>query len=87
MSNYYLEEGSFLKIDAITLGYTLDIKRWTKYVDSLRVFATCGNVATFTGYTGLDPEVNITGYDGGIDNYTSAYPMSRTWTLGVQLKF
>lgn len=87
MSNYYLEEGSFLKIDAITLGYTLDIKRWTKYVDSLRVFATCGNVATFTGYTGLDPEVNITGYDGGIDYYTSAYPMTRTWTLGVQLKF
>ena len=87
MSNYYLEEGSFLKIDAITLGYTLDIRRWTKYVDSLRVFATCGNVATFTGYTGLDPEVNITGYDGGIDYYTRAYPMTRTWTLGVQLKF
>lgn len=87
MSNYYLEEGSFLKIDAITLGYTLDIKRWTKYVNSLRVFATCGDVATFTGYTGLDPEVNITGYDGGIDYYTRAYPMTRTWTLGVQLKF
>lgn len=87
MSNYYLEEGSFLKIDAITLGYKLNLSKWTEYVESLRVFATCGNVATFTGYTGLDPEVNITGYDGGIDDYTKAYPMSRTWTLGVQIKF
>ena len=87
MSDYYLEEGSFLKIDAITLGYRLDISRWTKYVDYLRIYATCGNVATFTGYTGLDPEVNIIGYDGGVDDYTKAYPMTRTWTLGVQLKF
>lgn len=38
-------------------------------------------------YTGLDPEIDIVGYDGGIDNYQNAYPMTRTFTFGVQLKF
>ena len=87
MTDYYLEDGSFLKIDAITLGYLLPLRKYTRFVDSLKLYATCGNVATITGYTGLDPEVDIIGYDGGIDNWQNAYPLTRTWTFGVQLKF
>lgn len=87
MTDYYLEDGSFLKIDAVTLGYTLPLRKYTSFVESLRVYATCGNVATITGYTGPDPEVDIIGYDGGIDNWQNAYPLNRTWMLGIQLKF
>ncbi len=87
MSDYYLEDGSFWKIDAITLGYTLPLKKYIKYVDRLRVYGTVGNVCTFTKYEGRDPEVGITGYDGGIDDYTKAYPLVRTYTLGIQLNF
>ena len=88
MSNYYLEDGSFLKIDAVTVGYLFPLRSHTKdFVESLRLYFTAGNLATITGYTGLDPEIDIVGYDGGIDNYQNAYPMTRTFTFGVQLKF
>ena len=88
MSNYYLEEGSFLKIDAITLGYNMSLGRYTKdIVKKIRVYASIANPFIITAYKGLDPEVNITGYDGGIDNYASAYPNFRTYSLGLQLNF
>lgn len=88
MCNYYLEEGSFLKIDAITLGYNMSLRRYTKdIVKKIRVYASIANPFIITAYKGLDPEVNITGYDGGIDNYASAYPNFRTYSLGLQLNF
>lgn len=88
MSNYYLEDGSFLKIDALTLGYDLDLSKYTdNYLQDIRLYFTVGNLFTFTRYTGLDPEIDIIGYEGGIDDYSKAYPMSRTFCLGLQLKF
>lgn len=85
--DYYLQDGSFLKIDAITLGYTLPLRKYTKYVNQLRVYGTVHNVATITGYTGINPEVNVSGWDGGIDWFTGLYPQVRTYTLGIQVSF
>lgn len=87
--DYYLEDATFLKIDAITLGYTLPMKKYTNgLVDKIRIYGTVGNVCTITGYSGMNPETNITGWDGGDEKFWSGfYPVTRTWTLGMQFNF
>ncbi len=87
--DYYLEDGTFLKIDAITLGYTLPMKKYTNnLVDRIRVYGTVGNVACITGYSGMNPEVDITGWAGGTEKFWSDfYPVVRTYTFGLQLNF
>lgn len=88
--DYYLEDGTFLKIDAITLGYTLPMKKYTRnLVDRIRIYGTVGNVCTITGYSGMNPEVNITGWDKGTEKFwdRNLYPVVRTWTLGMQFNF
>lgn len=87
LCDYFLEDGSFLKIDAITLGYTLALSKYTKWVERLRVYGTVGNVATITGYSGYNPEVNITGWEGGVDKVWNCDPIVRTYTLGIQVTF
>lgn len=78
MSDYYVEDGSFFKIDNITLGYSFP-DNFINNMD-MRVFGTVNNVATFTDYSGLDPEVF-----GGIDN--NFYPRPRIWSFGVNVNF
>jgi TonB-linked SusC/RagA family outer membrane protein len=80
ISDIYLENGSFLKMDNITLGYTLDrpIKKFAS--NSIRLWAGMQNVFTLTNYSGLDPEVF-----NGIDN--TIYPRPRTFLLGANIKF
>lgn len=88
--DYYLEDGTFLKIDAITLGYTLPMKKYTRnLVERIRIYGTVGNVCTITGYSGMNPEVNITGWDKGTEKFWDGnlYPVVRTWTLGMQFNF
>ena len=87
--DYFLEDGTFLKIDAITLGYTLPMKKYTNnLIDRIRIYGTVGNVCTITGYSGMNPEVDITGWDKGTEKYWSDfYPVVRTWTLGMQFNF
>lgn len=87
LCDYYLEDGTFLKIDAITLGYTLPFRKYTKYIDRLRVYGTVGNVCTLTSYSGINPEVKIDGWDRGTEKFWEMYPQVRTYTLGVQLSF
>ena len=88
LCDYYLEDGSFLKIDAITLGYSLNLKKYTNnLVDRLRVYGTVGNVCTITGYSGMNPEVDITSWDQGTERFDGIYPMVRTYTLGIQVTF
>ena len=88
LCDYYLENGSFLKIDAITLGYTLDLKKYTNnWVDRVRVYGTVGNVCTISGYSGMNPEVDITSWDQGTERFESLYPLVRTYTLGLQVSF
>ncbi len=83
-SDYYLEDGSYLKLDNLTIGYTLKLKE-NKYIDHLRVYLTGQNLFTITSYSGQDPEVNTTGvWDAGID-YPNFYPTVATVMLGVNL--
>lgn len=89
--DYYLEDGTFLKIDAITLGYTLNMRKYTNnMVDRIRIYGTVGNVYTFTGYSGMNPEVNISSWDQGTEKFWDTdyfYPQVRTYTLGLQFNF
>lgn len=94
LSNYWLEDGTFLKIDAIVLGYNLNLKKYNKYIEKARFYLNMRDVACFTSYSGLDPEVAITGDSNGplrpgLDNITgdAVFPKTRRFTLGVQLTF
>lgn len=75
-SDYYVQKADFFKLDRITLNYALKIKK----VGVLDIFGTVQNVATFTKYEGIDPEVY-----SGIDN--NLYPRPRTYVLGVKFTF
>ncbi len=83
-SDYYLERGDFVKLDNVTLGYTIPLK--TKYVRNLRVYFTGRNLATITGYNGLDPELQDNGLTTGIDN-RGFYPRTKSFTAGLNLSF
>lgn len=85
--DYYLEDGTFLKIDAMTLGYTVPLHKLSKWISKCRLYATVGNVATFTKYSGINPEINITGWNTGLDEFWNIYPQVRTYTLGLQVSF
>jgi iron complex outermembrane receptor protein len=77
-SDVYVESASFLRMDNITLGYTLPRLR---AVRQARVYGTVQNAFTLTGYSGLDPEAGLNGIDNNI------YPRSRTFSAGVSLAF
>lgn len=80
--SYYVEDGDFLKIDNVTIGYTFKFK---KYVEKIRLYVSGINLYTFTGYKGIDPEVNILGLSPGIDQIENLYPSTRSVSFGVQL--
>jgi hypothetical protein len=82
--SYFVEKGDFWKIDNVTFGYTHNVKN--SFIQSLRVYASAGNLVTFTSYSGIDPEVNVLGLEPGID-YRDRYPSTRNYTLGVSFKF
>ena len=83
LCDYFLEDGSFLKLDALTLGYTLKFK---KGIDSVRVSLTGRNLFCLTGYSGLDPEINSTGLTPGFEGLYM-YPRTRVFTLGATVQF
>ena len=83
-SDYYLEDGSFLKLDNITLGYTFKFKP-NKYAQSLRLYATGENLFTITSYSGIDPDVNTSDvWNPGIDA-SGFYPSIMNVMLGVSV--
>jgi iron complex outermembrane receptor protein len=97
ISDHWLEDASFFRIQNITLGYTFDLKEKTKNaLSSLRLYATVENPFVFTGYSGVDPEVsidmNLTEKEEwkkkspGIDNFDN-YPKPRTYLFGVNIQF
>ena len=81
----YVENGSYWKIDNVTLGYSFNTKKW-KAVKNLRLYASCLNLATLTGYKGIDPEVQTTGLTAGTDD-RDKYPTTRSFTFGVNVTF
>ena len=80
VSTRYIENGSYLRIKNITLGYTFPktILQHIKF-SSVRIYASCNNVYTFTHYSGFDPEVGVNGVD------YSVYPVTRTMSVGINL--
>ena len=86
--SHYIEKGDYLKLDNITLGYTLP--KVIKGINNLRVYGSVLNLYTFTGYKGIDPEgVSYTGdytFAPGID-HRDKYPNTRTYTLGLNVSF
>lgn len=84
-SDYYLESGSHVKIDEVTLGY--NIKSKSNWFRNARVYITGQNLATITGYSGNDPDfVQDTGLGPGID-LRNRYPNSRSFLVGLNVGF
>jgi len=86
--SWAIEDGSFLRINNVTLGYTLPAKSVSKMgISRLRFYVTANNLAVFTKYTGYDPEVSVgsSGLTPGLDY--SAYPKSRLFLFGVNASF
>lgn len=85
ITDYFLENGDYLKLDNLTLGWSPKINN--KYFSNVRLYGTVKNVFTITKYSGLDPTtVSISGLEPGISSL-NVYPITRNYTLGVQVTF
>ncbi len=84
LSDFYLEDGSYLRLKSVIIGYTFPKFIMSKIGLSnsiLRLYASGENLLTFTKYTGFDPEVGNLGLDGG------RYPVARSFTIGLNFNF
>ena len=83
ISDFYVEDGSYLRLKVLQIGYSLP-KKWMDaiHVKGMRFFLQGDNLFTITKYSGYDPEVGTrNGFDGG------TYPQARTFTIGANLTF
>jgi hypothetical protein len=84
-SDKYIEDGSFLRLKNVSLGYTVSLKSQSK----MRVYVSGNNLFTLTNYWGFDPEVNTTGQSDvtnfGIDN--GGFPVAKSLIAGLQFTF
>lgn len=89
LHSWAVEDGSYIRFNNVTLGYTLPKNLLSKVkVSNFRVYATVNNLATITDYSGYDPDVTARRSDPltpGVD--FAAYPRARTWVFGVNLTF
>ncbi|WP_455672922.1 SusC/RagA family TonB-linked outer membrane protein [Phocaeicola sp.] len=89
LTDYYVEDASFLRLSTLTVGYTLPQSLLKKiHISNLRFYATAYNVFCLTNYSGFDPEVSTmrkTNLTPGVDY--SAYPKSRQFVVGLNLNF
>lgn len=84
MSDFYLEDGDYVRLKTVQIGYTLPSSAISKIgAQKLRLYVTGENLATLTNYTGYDPEIggNVLGIDRGY------YPQARSFMFGVNLQF
>jgi hypothetical protein len=96
-SSYYIENGAYLKLDNLNLGYTLPVKNST-YIQNVHFYFTAANLFTITNFSGTNPEMQINYYvpedpnaettDGpSVESNYSYYPNTRTFTFGVDINF
>jgi TonB-linked SusC/RagA family outer membrane protein len=88
ISDLYMENGDYLKIKNVTLGY--DLKKTFKRlpVQQLKLYVSASNLFTFTGYSGMDPEIGYgSGYSWGSGIDLGYYPSARTFMFGTNIKF
>lgn len=85
-TSYHLENGNYLKLSNITLGYNVPVKK-NAYISGARIYASAANLFAITAYKGLDPEMsNASPTYSGIDS-RDKYPSIRTFTAGVNINF
>lgn len=87
VTDYWLENGDYVNIDYITLGWRVPLHK-NRFVESMRLSLTMNNVATITGYSGLTPMINSSNVNStlGLDDKYS-YPLFHTYTIGLSLTF
>lgn len=86
ISDLYVQDGSYLRMKNLSLGYTLPRNLTQKFsVSRLRVYAMAENLVTWTKYWGFDPEIGTSGTSLGVDY--GVYPQARTFTIGFNLNF
>jgi len=95
-SSYYIENGAYMKVDNLTIGYAIPVKK-NAYIQSVRVYMTGTNLLTVTGFSGVNPELQLNYYpsdptaevtDGpGLESNYGYYPSTRTFTLGLTVNF
>ena len=84
-TDYFVETGSFVRINNITAGYRIGAKWAEKVFSSARVFASAQNPFIYTKYTGFTPELPGNQNEAGIE--LNVYPISATYTIGLNLQF
>ncbi len=91
VSTRFVEDGSYLRVKAMQLGYTLPKSISEKAnIDKLRLYVSAQNLLTFTNYTGYDPEIGTSENNGGLFDLGvdwGGYPLSKTIMFGIQLNF
>ncbi len=95
-SSYYIENGDYLKVENLTIGYTFPVKT-NNYIKGVRVYFTGSNLLTITKFSGIDPELQINYYPSdpnaevtngpGLESNYSYYPSTRSFTFGVNVNF
>ena len=89
MSDRWLEDGSYLRIQNVTLSYTLP-RTWTSKIglQSMKIYGTLQNLYTWTAYTGYDPEIGAYNQSAAMQNYDMGrYPTPRMYILGINIGF
>jgi TonB-linked SusC/RagA family outer membrane protein len=81
LSDYWIEDGSFVRIQNASFGYTFNLMNKKAFAQKVRLYANASNLYTFTKFKGYDPEVGQTGI------YTGGYPRLRKWTRGIDITF
>ena len=79
LSDYFIQDGSFLRIQNVNLGYTIPFKK--AFIKNIKISANIENLYTFTKFDGYDPEVGLDGI------YWGGYPKFRKYTVGLELNF
>ena len=95
-SSYYIEDGAYLKLENLNVGYTLPIKN-SPYLQSVHFYVTASNLLTLTGFSGTDPELQINYFPAdvsqetdngpGLESNYSYYPSTRVFTFGIDINF
>ena len=80
-SDWWVEDGTFVRIQTVSVGYTIPLRKQTKFLESIRLSMNVDNLFTFTKFKGYDPEVGANGI------YSGGYPRLRRWTFGIDFNF
>ena len=80
-SDWWVEDGTFVRVQTVALGYTFPLRKQTKFLESIRLYMNVDNLFTFTKFKGYDPEVGSNGI------YSGGYPRLRRWTFGIDFNF